>query len=324
MSDRFGVAPLIPVLATVPPSPGAGYVRVYARAGAVYGIDEAGTEMLLTNMGSGNAPAGSCVLSDSLGPLRVIYAESNAGQTDAVNFTLRPRYADSNAGQTDAVSIRLQFPDSNAGQSEAGTTMTVVYTATGSWTAPTGVTSVIVECLGGGQGGAAGSATTGGKGGDGGGYARSTLTVAPGTAYTVTVGAAAAVGGVGQSSWFNTATTIRGKGGGSADTNIGTTIFTGGVGAAGATLGTGGGGGGGAGASTGGVNAVNGTAGGAGSSLGKTYYIKPGAGGNGATGAGVAGVAPGGGGGAGGGSVTSPGAGTVGTRGEVRITWTLA
>jgi hypothetical protein len=275
--------------------------------------------------GGGNVPAGAVVLTDALGPLKAIFPDTNAAQTDQATFTLRPNYTDTNAAQTEAVSLRINnLVDTNPMPSEAGTTMTVVYTATGTWTAPTGVTSVIVECLGGGQGGAAGSATTGGTGGAGGGYARSTLTVVPGTVYTVTVGATTAAGAVGQSSWFNTATTIRGKGGGSADTTIGTTTFAGGTGAAGAALGTGGGGGGSAGASAVGGNATGGTAGTAGASAGKTYYIKGANGGNGTTGAGVAGNAPGGGGGGGGGSVTSPGAASTGARGEVRITWTLA
>lgn len=280
---------------------------------------------ITVNQGGGNVPAGAAVMTDSFGPLQVRYAESNSGQTDQATFTLNARYSDTNAAQTEAVSLRLQgLADTIAAQSEAGTTMTVVYTATGSWTAPTGVTSVIVECLGGGQGGAAGNATAGGTGGRGGDYARSTLTVVPGTAYTVTVGAASAVAANGNSSWFNTATTIRGKGGNNADTTIGTVQFAGGTGAAGALLGVGGGGGGSAGAAAVGGNGTNGTAGTAGSSAGTTYYIKGGNGGAGATGAGVAGNTPGGGGGGGGGSLTSPGAGSTGARGEVRITWTLA
>jgi hypothetical protein len=52
MSDRFGVAPLIPVLDAVPAGE-AGFVRVYARGDKVYAVDEAGVETLLTNEAGG-------------------------------------------------------------------------------------------------------------------------------------------------------------------------------------------------------------------------------------------------------------------------------
>ena len=55
-------------------------------------------------------------------------------------------------------------------------------TATSTWTAPAGVTHVMVEMWGGGGGG--GIAT----GGGGGGYSRSIITVTPGTVYTINVG----------------------------------------------------------------------------------------------------------------------------------------
>ena len=59
-----------------------------------------------------------------------------------------------------------------------------------SWVAPTGVTSVIVECWG--AGGSGGSSSTGGVGGGGAGGSyviNQNVTVVPGTSYTVTVGA---------------------------------------------------------------------------------------------------------------------------------------
>src|SRR4051812_44259130 len=53
------------------------------------------------------------------------------------------------------------------------------------WTAPTGVTSVIIECWGGGGAGGGTSSTNGvaGGGGGGGAYTKSTLAVVPGTTY---------------------------------------------------------------------------------------------------------------------------------------------
>ncbi|MEO7443580.1 MAG: phage tail protein, partial [Acidimicrobiales bacterium] len=61
------------------------------------------------------------------------------------------------------------------------------FTANGTYTVPTGVTSVTVVCRGGGGGGG-GSVVNGGGGGGGGAYASSVLTVVPGAAHTITVG----------------------------------------------------------------------------------------------------------------------------------------
>lgn len=62
--------------------------------------------------------------------------------------------------------------------------LTDTITATGTWTAPAGVTSVDVECFG--QGGLGG--LEGGGGGGGGAYSRqSAITVVPSTVYGVTI-----------------------------------------------------------------------------------------------------------------------------------------
>src|SRR5688572_14659394 len=113
-------------------------------------------------------------------------------------------------------SLLFFFSDKVGGQ-----TTTITYTATSTWTAPAGVTSVTVACWGGGGagGGASGNPATGG-GGAGGSYVTSVLVVVPGTAYTVTVGAAKtatatsnAATNKGNPSWFNTAGTIYAAGG---------------------------------------------------------------------------------------------------------------
>lgn len=58
------------------------------------------------------------------------------------------------------------------------------------WTAPAGVTSVTVHCIGaGGNGAYVNNNDTAGGGGGGGGYARSTLAVTPNSSYQVVVGA---------------------------------------------------------------------------------------------------------------------------------------
>jgi hypothetical protein len=64
------------------------------------------------------------------------------------------------------------------------------YRATGTWTAPPGVTRVMVEAWGAGGGGGAGSpgAQGGGGGGGAGAYQRGVVAVAPGTTYDLVVG----------------------------------------------------------------------------------------------------------------------------------------
>jgi MSHA biogenesis protein MshQ len=161
--------------------------------------------------------------------------------------------------------------------------VTDTYTATGTWTAPAGVTSVDVEVWGGGGGGGGGEGdnSDGGGGGGGGAYSRTTtITVVPGTTYTVTVGAGGTAGatngtgGTGGDSWFINTATILAKGGtggaapvsdaggvagtgGSAAAGVGGTKFSGGNGGTGRNDGTGRGGPGGSSAGT----AANGTSG---------------------------------------------------------------
>jgi len=164
---------------------------------------------------------------------------------------------------------------------------TVTFNGSGSWTAPAGVTSVMVEAWGGG--GAGGGATSNpgkGGGGAGGQYASQVLTVTPGNSYTVVVGAGGsgttASGTVGGDSSFATNAVIaKGGAGGAAATatngtaglgsisgGFGTTVFAGGDGSAGlGSAGTGGAGGGGAG-SSGAGGAASGNIAGAGTANG--------------------------------------------------------
>jgi hypothetical protein len=67
--------------------------------------------------------------------------------------------------------------------------------ASGDFTVPEGVTSVMVEMWGGGGGGFVGSETAAAGGGGGGAYTRSAITVVPGRTYSVIVGAGGAAGG---------------------------------------------------------------------------------------------------------------------------------
>lgn len=210
--------------------------------------------------------------------------------------------------------------------------VTDVVTTTGTWVCPTGVTSVTVDCWGGGGGSTGGSFGGSGRGGAGGGaYSQKVnIAVTPGNSYTVTVGVGGTGGSVGSGagtdggdSWFSTTGTVLAKGGGTTGTGgasgsgVGNTKFSGGDGGACAdNTGAFGGGGGGGGGTTG--NGGNGTAssgvstngvGGTGTSVGG------GRGGDGGSGSGVA-IRGGGGGGADGGAGAPNGA-----RGEVQITY---
>ena len=89
---------------------------------------------------------------------------------------------------------------------------------THSWTAPAGVTSICVVCVGGGAGG---TGTLIGGGGGGLGW-KNNITVAPGSSYTVVVGAGGqgtdtqypSTWPEGQDSYFISASTVKGGGGG--------------------------------------------------------------------------------------------------------------
>lgn len=183
-------------------------------------------------------------------------------------------------------------------------------TSTGPWTAPAGVTTVIVKGRAGSGGGGSGGNGGAGGGGGGGGAVTSTviLTVVPTTVYTITIGAAG-VGGAGINSpgtgnagtsgtdtTFGSLWTFKGASGGAAGGN---TIL--GVGGSG-RLANGGDGS----PSSGATSAVPGF---------NSLYANGGAIANGSAGAGGGGGAGdgiGGAGGAGGASATSGGNGTSG------------
>ena len=217
---------------------------------------------------------------------------------------------------------------------------TDVFTTSGVWTAPAGVTSVNVSAWGAGGSGASQSRPSGGGGG---GYAGLTnFSVTPGNTYTVSVGIAGtsvtnAIGIAGGDSMFSASSTLLAKGGaggiatttvpspslgGQSSQEFGNTVFSGGNAGQGqgalSDVGGGGGGGGGGTANNGG----NGTAslsGGTGGTGGAT------GGGNGGNGggnlAGSPGSTKGGGGGGSGGTSLASGAGA---NGEVDITYTVS
>ena len=208
------------------------------------------------------------------------------------------------------------------------TTVTITTTGAGTWVAPCGVTSVTIQCWGGGGEGGAGNFSNkdGGGGGGGGAYTFSNaVTVVPSTSYNYTVGAggsgctgaATANNGI-ASTMIIGATTITANGGGGgrlAPSGLGgaggTGTFNGGAGVTGVNGTRSGGGGEGAspagdGNAGIGVNGGTGTAGGDGGG-GRTTNNGPG----------FAGTAIGGGGGGGNGS----GCGGIGGNGQLVISY---
>lgn len=132
-----------------------------------------------------------------------------------------------------------------------------VFTASGTWTRPTGVKKVIVECLGGGGSGAAGVANTStGGGGGSGGKAVLLLDVSAIASATVTIGVGGAGvstgnGNTGAETYFNVTScigsaglggTINGGRGGPASGSTGTVKTPGLPGGSGFTFGPGAGG----------------------------------------------------------------------------------
>ena len=182
------------------------------------------------------------------------------------------------------------------------------YTTAGSysWTAPAGVTSVDVVCVGGGGGGAKQIGSGGGGGGLG--Y-KNNITVVPGNSYTVVVGSGGAAGtsvgnsGVaGGNSYFIDTSTVAGLSGTGGNSSTG----TGGTG--GSYVGDGGGNGG------NGGNATSTSAGGGGGAGG--YSGNGGAGGGTSSSGSNGSGGGGGGGGAGGSGDGAGGGGGVGIYGE--------
>jgi hypothetical protein len=76
----------------------------------------------------------------------------------------------------------------------AGFSNQQVFSASGNFTVPAGVTRIKVRLVGGGGGGGSGSTSQGGGGGGAGGYAEGVYTVTPGASIAVTIGAGGTAG----------------------------------------------------------------------------------------------------------------------------------
>lgn len=205
------------------------------------------------------------------------------------------------------------------------------YTSSGTFTVPSGVTQLTVQCWGGGGGGSTVTSNNRrGGGGGGGAYATSLVNVTPGNIYSVVVGAGGSANSAGGNSSFGTSLVVAAGGsggtnnsatagsGGTTTASTGTIKYAGGNGANGGSQYSGGGGGG-AGSTGAGGNAPTAASGSYGS--GTSLY-----GGNG--GASVSGSSNGNAGntygGGGSGSVTNSNtdrAGGSGAPGQVIISW---
>ena len=233
----------------------------------------------------------------------------------------------------------------------AWATTSLTNTSTTTWTCPAGVTSVTVECWGGGGAGGSAQRTSGsgqcaGGGGAGGAYAKKVVSVSNPNTYTVTVGAggvilSSAADGTsvaGGDSWFSTSSTVFAKGGAGGVTKVGVggAAGAGGVGSTtsciGDVLNAGGNGSTPTSGSAGGGGGGSGGSGSAGTSLGNNVptgaaaVTGGGPGGNGATvnGGGSAPVSGPGGGGGGARGPASAQAGGAGFAGQVVLTYASA
>lgn len=184
----------------------------------------------------------------------------------------------------------------------------VRYRTNATFVVPAGVTSITVECEGGGAPGGTGAvAVFIGGGGGGGAYASSVLSVSPASSHAVVVGAQSSGAANGNPATFGTGPLVRGAGG---TRGADATALANGAGGAGGTtaasIGT---------TKVAGTTGATGGAGGAGASSGNVV------GGTGGASSGGAGNVPGGGGGGGG---LLAGAGGTGAAGEVHISWDIA
>ena len=194
---------------------------------------------------SGSVTSGSFTITNNVGSF-TITATADATTEGAQTFTVSLRTG-SVSGTVVATSSTVTINDTSltpVGQASFTREWGVATDLNTSWTAPAGVTSVCVVCVG---GGGSGNGTGGGAGG-GLGW-KNNIAVTPGQSYTVVVaGSATRNSGsttnvAGATSYFINSATVAGRGGGSVSTFVGGTF----VGDGGGNGGAGGGGGGGAG-----------------------------------------------------------------------------
>ncbi len=143
------------------------------------------------------------------------------GNGTTKGYVLEATDALGDAGWVSTSSLGISGGGSGGAMSEGIPHNFFVFSSSGTWTAPAGVTAVDVRMWGGGGGGGGCNGTTaqngicqGGGGGAAGSYTENTVSVVPGTQYAVTVGAGGAAGKNGSPS------TCGGNGGGSSFSSL--------------------------------------------------------------------------------------------------------
>lgn len=155
-----------------------------------------------------------------------------------MTFTGNPTLASDNGLASSAAFPSFNGATFNGPTGVAGAlpvSTTVVLSSSGTWQAPAGITSVLVQAWGAGGGGSGFNGSTGGAGGGGGEYAAGSLNVTPGSSYSFTVGTSAAGGNGGSTVMHGDSSSSITAHGGSAGSSDGSTGGAGGTGSAATT-----------------------------------------------------------------------------------------
>jgi hypothetical protein len=180
---------------TNPDSGGAGWVSTTLSVPA-YALDTSGT---VNNIVASLSPAttGGLIAGNTI---RIKIANTSTGSCSlnlnglGTHTIYNPDGSGITAGQLVAGGVfEFTFDGSNwqllSRATSHGSMQFAAYASSTSWTCPVGVTTAMVRCRGGGGGGGGNSYYPGGGGGEG-GTVWGVVTVSPGTAYVITIGAA--------------------------------------------------------------------------------------------------------------------------------------
>lgn len=229
-----------PVSGQIPIGNGTGYTLAQLTAGSGVTITNGAGSVTIAATGGGtvtsvNVSGGSTGLTTSGGPVTTSGTITLAGTLGVgyggTGVTTTPSNGQlligNGSGYTAAtLTAGTNMTITNASGSitlaaTSGQFQTQLFTASGTWTAPAGVTKARVTVIGGGGGG--GTDPCGGGGGGDGGGVTALVTVTPGTAYTITIGTGGANGnpngGAGTTSSFGSLATATGGTGAINSTN---------------------------------------------------------------------------------------------------------